>query len=116
LSTIYLLTLAGNHTEAEDGLHYLVAIRDGDLADNSPAYHLIYHWLGWLIYHAALALGYDGGPLLPVQIFNTFTGALGIALLWVLLRMAVPTEYNRKRCYGAKASDRHLRRYVARAH
>jgi hypothetical protein len=90
LSTIYLLTLSGNHTEAEDSIHYLVEIREGNPTTISDPYHLAYQWLGWLIYHTALTLGYDGGPLLTVQILNAFTGAIGIALLWVLLRIAVP--------------------------
>jgi hypothetical protein len=90
LGTIYLLTLSGNHTEAEDALRYLYDIRSGDVAAIFNSYHLAYGWYGWLGYHAALLLGYGGGPLLPVQVLNALTGALGIAVLWVLLRTVVP--------------------------
>ena len=89
LSTLYLLTLAGNYTETEDGLGYLVAIRSGNPSDIIPV-HLGFRWLGWSAYHIALISGYDGGPLLPLQVLNAFTGALGVALLWALLRMVTP--------------------------
>ena len=90
VGVFYLLTLAGNHTEAEDALMYLHDIRSGDAAAISHPYHLAYSWCGWLAYRVALALGYGGGPLLPAQVLNALTGALGIATLWVLLRTAVP--------------------------
>jgi hypothetical protein len=88
LCTVYLLTLANNHTEAEDGLRYLNDIRSGDPSAISFPYHLSYGWLGWLTYHVALAFGYGGGPLLPVQVsLSVFPGALGIAVLWILVRI-----------------------------
>jgi hypothetical protein len=90
LSVIYLLTLAGNHTEAEDALRYLYDIRSGDASAISHPYHLAFGWYGWLAYQLSLAFGYSGGPLLPVQVLGAFTGALGIATLWVLLRTAAP--------------------------
>lgn len=85
-STIYLLTLAGNHAEAEDSLWYLRNIRDGEASNLFHPHHLVYEWCGWAVYHAALGLGYSGGPEVPVQVFNALTGALGIAVLWALLR------------------------------
>src|SRR5215212_1795885 len=92
LSALYLLTLAGNHTESEDALMYLSRIRSGDVSGIFDPYHLIYGWYAWTAYHAALALGYSGGPLLPAQVLDAFTGALGIALLWHLLRTAIPNR------------------------
>ena len=85
-STLYLLTLAGSHADAEDSLHYLRNIRSGNASDLFHPHHLVYEWCGWAVYHAALGLGYSGGPELPVQAFNALTGALGIAVLWALLR------------------------------
>lgn len=90
LSIIYLLTLAGNHTEAEDGLRYLNDIRDGDPSIIFSPYHLVYGWFAWSAYSVAPIFGYNGGPLVPVQLLDAFTGAFGIALLWVLLRKVAP--------------------------
>ena len=78
--------IGGHHTEAEDSLRYLYEIRSGAVNAISNPYHLAYGWYGWVGYHLALALGYGGGPLLPVQILDAVTGALGIGLLWALLR------------------------------
>jgi hypothetical protein len=91
LSTVYLLTLAGNYTEAEDSLHYLIAIRSGNPSEFDPI-HLAFGWIGWSAYQVALIAGYDGGPLLPLQVLNALTGALGVALLWALLRMVAPSR------------------------
>lgn len=90
LSILYLATLAGSHNEGEDGIGYLLPIRNGHASTIFNPYHLIYNWLGWFVYHGALTFGYDGGPLGPVQVLNAFTGAVGIALLWVFLRSVVP--------------------------
>jgi hypothetical protein len=40
-AALYLLTLAGNHSEAEDGIRYLNDIRTGDPARISSHYHLM---------------------------------------------------------------------------
>lgn len=88
-STLYLLTIAGSHADAEDSLWYLRNIRSGNASDLFHPHHLVYEWCGWAVYHAALGLGYSGGPMLPVQVFNALTGALGIAVLWALLRRVV---------------------------
>src|SRR5918998_5987769 len=52
LSTVYLLTLAGNYSEAEDSLDYLVAIRSGDPSAIVPI-HLAFGWFGWSAYQVA---------------------------------------------------------------
>ena len=89
VGALYLATLAGVHTEAEDSLLYLNGIQDGRPEALFNPYHLIYQWLGWAAFRAAEGIGYDGGPLLPVQILNAVIGALGIALLWILMRTVV---------------------------
>lgn len=88
-STLYLFTLAGSHADAEDSLAYLGNIRSGTASELFHPHHLVYEWCGWAVYHAALGLGYNGGPELPVQAFNALMGALGIAVLWALLRRVV---------------------------
>lgn len=90
LSILYLATLAGSHNEGEDGIGYLLPIRNGHASTIFNPYHLIYNWLGWFVYHGALTFGYDGGPIGPVQALNAVTGAIGIALLWAFLRSVVP--------------------------
>lgn len=87
---LYLLTLAANHGEAEDGVTYAAGVREGTAAELSIAPHLAYSWVSWALYNAVRGLGYDGGPLLVMQVMNACLGALGLALLWHLMRAAVP--------------------------
>ena len=86
VAAVYLATLAGSHNEGEDGVGYLLPIRDGDVAGIFNPYHLIYNWLGWTADHTARSVGFGGGPMGPMQILDALLGAAGIGLLWVLLR------------------------------
>jgi hypothetical protein len=88
VATVYLLFVAGSHNEGYDGIGYLSDIRAGDAQSMLHPSHLLFNWLGWLAYHAALTLGFHGGPLRPVQVMNALVGGVGVGLLWLLLRNA----------------------------
>lgn len=87
---LYLSTLSGNHVEAEDALQYVNDITSGESARMSSPYHIAYGWLGRATLAVASRLGYAGDPIVPLQIVNAVAGALGLALLWVLLRTVGP--------------------------
>jgi hypothetical protein len=87
-AVLNLLLLVRVHNEAEDSIGYLVNIRGGHPSQIFNPYHLIHSWLGWFAFRIADALGYDGGPLVPVQVVNALIGAAGIGLLWLLMRRA----------------------------
>jgi hypothetical protein len=89
-AALYLVTLAANHSEAEDGLRYAVEVRGGTAAALSNSAHLAYNWLSWAVYNAARGLGYTGEPLLTMQVLNALLGGLGLGLLWMLLRRTTP--------------------------
>lgn len=86
LAVMYLLTLAGNQNDSNDGLAYVNHVREGKPAVLFVPAHLLYDWLGWLGYHVGRGLGYGGGPLGPMQMVNAVSAAFGVALLWLLLR------------------------------
>ncbi len=88
VAMVYLLFHAGSHNEGYDGIGYLSAIRSGDAQSMFQPSHLLFNWLGWLAYHAALTFGFDSGPLRPVQVMNALVGGAGVGLLWLLLRNA----------------------------
>src|SRR3954465_11098585 len=71
---LYVLTLAGNHTDAEDGVRYALDVRSGNQAQLSVAPHLAYSWLDWAIYNGARGLGYAGGALGVMQAVNAIPG------------------------------------------
>ena len=84
-AALYLLTLAANHSEAEDGLSYAVEVREGTAEALSNSAHLAYNWLNWAVYNAAGGLGYTGEPLLTMQVLDALLGGLGLGLLWMLV-------------------------------
>src|SRR4051812_10604915 len=87
-TVLYLLTLAANHSEAEDGIRYAVDVRSGDSHALSNSAHLAYNWLNYGVWHLLRALGYDGGPLHAMQVLNAVLGGIGVALLWYTLTTA----------------------------
>jgi hypothetical protein len=100
-AAVYLLTLTGNHGEAEDGVRYAIDVRDGTPEALSNSAHLAYGWLNWSVYNGLRALGYGGGPLGTMQVVNALLGGMGLGLLWALVRDAVP---GRTAAFGACAT------------
>jgi hypothetical protein len=88
LAAVNLVLLVRVHNEAEDSIGYLENIRRGAASQIFNPYHLAHSWLGWIAFRIADVLGYDGGPLVPVQAMNALFGAAGVALLWLLMRTA----------------------------
>lgn len=87
LAVVYLLTLTGNHGEAEDAVNYASGIRDGLTGQALHPHHLLWGALGWLVHNAALALGRDGeGTLGELQAMNAVLAAAGVGFLWWWLR------------------------------
>jgi len=88
LAVLNLILLVRVHNEAEDSIGYLENIRHGVPSQIFNPYHLAHSWLGWIAFRIADGVGYDGGPLVPVQAMNALFGAAGIGLLWLLMRTA----------------------------
>jgi hypothetical protein len=89
LALLHLLTLAGNYVEPDDGLGYASLIRQGDFNGISNPSHLLYGWLGWAAYQVALAFGSDAGPLRVLQVLDAICGAIGVAILWYVVRTSI---------------------------
>jgi hypothetical protein len=86
LFVLNLLLLARVQNESDDSVWYLWFIQRGHATELFSPYHLVASWIGWAAYHGVRLAGYDGGPLVPVQVLNAMFGALGIAILWTLMR------------------------------
>jgi hypothetical protein len=86
---LYLVTLAGNHSETEDTIPFAVRLRDDP---HSDAPHLLYDWFSWVAYHLARVLGITNDPLRPAQVKNALFGAAAVGLLWLILRYAGRTR------------------------
>jgi hypothetical protein len=81
---LYLATLTGVHTF--DALSYILDVQRKPWRELFHPHHLAYGPVGWAVYHAARALGYNGTAHLPLQLLNALAGALGVALFFALLR------------------------------
>jgi hypothetical protein len=88
LTVLNLVLLVRVQNESDDSLWYLWFIRRGHATELFSPYHLVASWIGWAAYNGVRLVGYDGGPLIPMQVLNAMFGAAGIAILWLLLRFA----------------------------
>lgn len=89
---LYLLTLSAHY--CWDGVAFALLATDGNLMVPSffPAEHLLYPATGWLWYRLWALLGYGEGALLPLQALNAFFGAVGLALVYLLVRRALEPQ------------------------
>jgi hypothetical protein len=90
VGVLYLFTLSGNHIEAEDGLRYVNDVISGDPARISFPYHIAYGWVAHTVLWLLGFVGLDGDPLVVMEVLNSIAGAVGVALLWLLVRRVVP--------------------------
>jgi hypothetical protein len=81
---LYLATLTQVHTF--DALSYVTSVERKPWQEVFHPHHLAYGPLGVLAQAAGRALGYTGGAALPMQIVNALAGALGVALLYRVVR------------------------------
>jgi hypothetical protein len=87
MALVYLLTMTGNHREAEDSLAYAAGIRSGGAVDVLNQNHLAWGAIGWAFYNGARGLGIADSPLVPLQVLDALLGAAGLGLLWRFLRV-----------------------------
>jgi hypothetical protein len=86
LAVLYLVTMTGNHHEAEDSLAYAAGIRDGHTDEILNQNHLAWGALGWLFYNGAHGIGLASTVLAPLQVMDALLGALGAGILWRFVR------------------------------
>lgn len=76
--TVYTLTLSQSH--------YSDAISIAVWAENPSgcllANHVLYPWVTIFFYRAWQLLGWDGGPLLPLQVFSAIAGATAVYFMY----------------------------------
>ena len=82
LAALYLVTMTGNHAEAEDAVGYANGIRDGLIGQVLHPHHLLWGALGWVVHNAALALGRDDGTLGELQAMNSIVAAAAVGFMW----------------------------------
>ncbi len=86
---VYWLTRT--HLNTFDAVSYANQIghlypRTGDLRWLFHPHHLLFNAVGYLLWRAARAFGYIGGPLVVVQRLNALLGAAGLVLFYLALR------------------------------
>lgn len=86
LAVLYLLTLTGNHAEAEDAINYANGLEEGLIGQALHPHHLLWGGIGWIVHNVALALGREAGTLGELQAMNAVVGAAGLGFLWWWLR------------------------------
>ena len=84
VGTIYFLTPANNHAEAEDSVWYLKAITFDAFPDQFHPNHLLFQPVNYLFYHAWKLLGYAASAGLPVRVLNV---AAALGSLWLVYRI-----------------------------
>jgi hypothetical protein len=83
---LYLATLTQVHTF--DALSYVTSVERKPWTEVFHPHHLAYGPLGVLALSIGRALGYGGGAALPMQLVNATAGALGVTLLFAIVRRA----------------------------
>ncbi len=63
-----------------DGLQFVLSIESKYVAGFFQSNHLLYSFVGFIVYELWRFLGWDQGAIIPLQILNAFGGALGLAL------------------------------------
>ncbi|MBI4319143.1 MAG: glycosyltransferase family 39 protein [Chloroflexi bacterium] len=86
LLPMYFLSLAGNHTEAEDALVYAADVRRADPVSLSHPNHILYGWLGYGFYRLIDVVRPGSDPLFALQILDALSGTVGVVILFCLLR------------------------------
>ena len=81
VAVVYLLTLSGNHSETEDSVNFAVRIRDEPHSHFFEGVHVIFDWVGWLVYEAVRTTGVTRDPLRTLQVFDALLAAATVALL-----------------------------------
>lgn len=89
IGTIYFLTPAANHAEAEDSVWYLKAITFDAFPDQFHPNHLLFQPINYLFYHAWKLLGYPANAAWPVRVLNV---AAALASLWLVYRISASLE------------------------
>ena len=88
IATIYLSTLAVNHSEAEDSLWYANAITRGSIAYQFHPNHLLYNAVNRVFYTGWKALGYGADAELPAKVLNVLAALAILALVDDVARRA----------------------------
>jgi len=88
ITIIYLLTLAVNHSEAEDSIFYILGVSREETANISIYYphHVLFMTFNRIVYHLWLFLGYEGNAQLPIQINNVIASIAILFLIYLVAR------------------------------
>ncbi|BAP54807.1 hypothetical protein THII_0510 [Thioploca ingrica] len=122
ITIIYLLTLAVNHSEAEDSIFYILGVSREETANPDLYYphHVLFMTFNRLVYHFWLFLGYDGNAQLPIQINNVIASIAILFLIYLVARRLELTVFWSLLClvavaisyafwwYGVEAESYHL--------
>ena len=69
-----------------DSISYSLAIEKDSWTEIYHAHHLLYGYFKWVVWDVLKANGYEGRALPVNQIFNAFFGALGVGLIFLVVR------------------------------
>jgi hypothetical protein len=105
IGIIYGSTLAKNHSEAEDSLHYLAMTRDGSAPDLFHPHHLLFHVFNRGVYLLWCLIGFKGTPEIPMEMNNVVAGLAGLVLVYALARRIGMSFHLSLVCMAAVASS-----------
>ncbi|MEN8219081.1 MAG: glycosyltransferase family 39 protein [Pseudomonadota bacterium] len=116
ITSLFLITLAMNHSEAEDSVRYIYEVTKvpSTLSLYDPN-HILFNSFNRVVYDLWLFLGYKGNAELPMQINNVIAGIVTLFLVYLIARRLEMTVYFSLLCLGMVSMSYGFWRYSVEA-
>ncbi|OAD20193.1 conserved hypothetical protein, membrane [Candidatus Thiomargarita nelsonii] len=116
ITSLFLITLAMNHSEAEDSVRYIYEVTKvpSTLSLYDPN-HILFNSFNRVVYDLWLFLGYKGNAELPMQINNVIAGIVTLFLVYLIARRLEMSVYFSLLCLGMVSMSYGFWRYSVEA-
>ncbi len=116
ITSLFLITLAMNHSEAEDSVRYIYEVTKvpSTLSLYDPN-HILFNSFNRVVYDLWLFLGYQGNASLPMQINNVIAGIMTLFLVYLIARRLEMSVYFSLLCMGMVSMSYGFWRYSVEA-
>jgi hypothetical protein len=116
ITSLFLITLAMNHSEAEDSVRYIYEVTKvpSTLSLYDPN-HILFNSFNRVVYDLWLFLGYKGNAELPMQINNVIAAIVSLFLVYLIARRLEMSVYFSLLCLGMVSMSYGFWRYSVEA-
>lgn len=102
IASLFMMTLAVNHSEAEDSLQYIFAVtkEPSGLSLYHPN-HILFNSFNYVVYQFWLFFGYQGDAGLPMQINNIIASLVVLFIVYLIAKRLEISVHLSLLCLGA---------------